>query len=77
MHKDWKGQEIKVGSIVKHRYEPLPAGALTARREEAHRFHNFAGTSEVVLLHGASVEVRRTNRNHIPVHIPELLEVVG
>lgn len=77
MPKDRNGREINVGDVVRHVYEPLPAGKAAAAREEAHRFHFFQGTSKVVRLWTQSVEVEPTNRNHIPLHCSELVEVVS
>lgn len=81
-HLDWKGREIKVGSIVKHRYECLDRKANIGLLRETdpdalNGFHEFGGSAPVIRLHEWTVEVRPTSRNQVPVYMPCMLEVVG
>lgn len=73
--KDANGTEIKIGSIVKHKHEPLPAGE-SATKETAHQMHSFHGVAMVVDFTCIGVIVERTNRGMIPHYLAENVVVV-
>jgi hypothetical protein len=60
---DVNGKPIVIGCKVKH--------------TQQHHHQAFVGIAEVLETHGHCAKVRQSGPQHIPYHIPELLEVVG
>jgi hypothetical protein len=72
---DANGIEIKIGDRVKHIHEPVPPGG-GCPTGKAHHWHFFSGRAEVTGINGTCVIVRRMHKDHVPVHLASLVEVV-
>lgn len=76
--KDANGVEIKIGSIVRHKHFPPLAKDEAITPENAPRFHHFGGPSPVLeFVETQCVMVQKCGRDHVPVHLAELVVVVG
>ena len=64
---DWNGREIKVGSIVRHAYEPASKG---------YHSHRFAGTAMVRSIMSSCCDVAIATRGGSTIYLGCLLEVV-
>lgn len=73
--KDYSGTEIKVGSRVRHAYEPWP-GNKSGEPGLGYHYHYFAGTAEVVEIVGENCVRVHSAVRMIPVFLGCLLEVV-
>jgi hypothetical protein len=73
--KDFSGKEIKVGSLVRHAYEPWPANKA-GERGLGYHYHHFSGTAEVVEMVGENCVRVFSAVRMIPVYLGCLLEVV-
>lgn len=73
--KDFSGKQIRVGSLVRHAYEPWPGGK-TGVPSHGHYYHHFSGTAEVVEIIGENCVRVHSAVKMIPVFLGCLLEVV-
>lgn len=71
--KDYHGNTITVGDLVRHVYEPWDLKQEVPQGRGYHA-HSLFHSAKIVGLCGSCVEVKGASAGKIPVYLPELLE---